>query len=510
MAIKPPSFYSENNDDNNKKQEEQPSTSFDDGLPEFDEEDLSLELPTDENEEHIHEDFFNDDNEDLNHVEPQDDFIIQEPQPIIEPTPETTTLEPETNNTTISTNAEEKTNPNQTIEEETTPTQKKEAKNKKKKNKKRFKEGDFVDEKNKKLKPFGSTRKKLKTKDFDERKNKRQKALIIQIAVFSILFLIAGLGLKNAFFPPEYISSKEITQLVKTETNNKNYPLDKAEGFAKEFAKTYFIINDKQDLTSILSYYYDGEINSSSFSGNLSSTSQYKQTLLIGPNTYKKTALTPNVGNFVMGAYIKPEIIPETNIITDPNNPEQLPTPEVEEQSPFWMFISINVYYDKNADSFAITKDSPTIVPPVEVVNNGRIPNDKPLGNGETSNDLDDEVSATVIGFIKGYAVSSVKEHSAVDQYITDNTDITLIRGFNRSFEISGSEQNQEQISFEAYLTDNPNIVKVKAQVSWIKKINEETSSAFKSQYVLTLTKQANNKYLVSKFSPYYYVPEEN
>ena len=346
----------------------------------------------------------------------------------------------------------------------------------------------FIDEKNEKLKPFGRKR-AAKVSEFDQRKNMRQKARFIQMGVIGFLVVLVGLGLKNAFFPPATLSENDVVGIVQSETGTFGFPVARGGAFAKDFMQAYLTIDNSSPATKALndqalSYFYTGGSGEGEAPTRVVG-SEVKQTILYGPTIYDSKEVTAYSAIYTIGSLV--------NVTT------QGAPPAVDGSTAKWMFYSVNVYYDAKTDGFYITPASPVVVPNLEVKAPTNLPEPLPLGTGQSDSTLTDNVRSLVYGFIDGYAKSSPSDHSKIDQYILPNPDASLLKGLNNTYKLAGPPESA--IQYEAYPTDDPKVAKVRVKVTW--RIGDATNYVDNdSTYVMTLNKQDNGTYLVSKFAP--------
>lgn len=368
----------------------------------------------------------------------------------------------------------------------------------------------FIDPQKRILRPFGSKEKqtgkrKLKTSDFDPRKNIERKANLVRRTVILLLMGILGVAIFQALFPPKPLTPQEVAQISAQQAGMTGYPLDSAEGFATDFMKAYLTVNNSEELDQILNYYYTGNFSEggrSSQGDTRSASSSFNQKIITGPTVYKAESLTDSSGTFIIGAVTQAAPIEDGKV---QEVPEDDSTAEL-------TFFSVNVYWDSEKDAFAITPDSPTVVPASEVEESSEIPASADLGTGRSDSDLNDSVDSIVRGFISGYATSSPEDHSAMDQYIVSDAEPELKNGLNDRYALPDANQN---VSFEAYPVEGENEketneVKVKVTVDWEDTVGDPEERGggkvtYTSNYVMTLEKQSNGKYLVSKFAPLYY-----
>lgn len=349
----------------------------------------------------------------------------------------------------------------------------------------------FIDEKNLTLEPFGGKR-KVRVNDLDGRKNLRKRSQIVQYIVIGLVLLMVGFSFKSAFFPPESLTADEVATIVAETAGVSDFPVEAGKSFATDFMKAYLTVNGDAISKEALGYYYNGSLAAAD-SPNRSTTPGFKQSVVYGPAVYESKALTPYSARYTVGALVKPEST-KTEAPADGSTAK-------------WTYFNVNVYYDAVSKNFSITPDSPSVIPAVEVGDPSKIPTAKELGTGALDKAVADSLKSVIQGFIKGYAVSSPTDHSNLDQYIAADADASLQKGLAKAFTLAGTEN--DAILYQAYSTADPNEIKVAVTVNWRDSLGTEkdiNKLEYKSNYVMTLQKQANEKYLVSKFAPQYYV----
>lgn len=352
----------------------------------------------------------------------------------------------------------------------------------------------FIDEENLTLEPFGGKR-KVRVNDLDGRKNLRKRSQIVQYIVVGLVLLMVGFSIKSAFFPQESLTADEVATIVAETAGVSDFPVEAGKAFASDFMKAYLTVNGDALSKEALGYYYNGSLAAAD-SPNRSTSPGFKQTVVYGPTVYDSKALTPYSARYTVGALVKPEAVrgeaPADN------------------SSAKWTYFNVNVYYDSASKNLSITPDSPSVIPAVEVGDPNKIPAAKELGTGVLDKAVSDSLKSVIQGFIKGYAVSSPTDHSNLDQYIAADADASLQKGLAKAFTLAGTEN--DAILYQAFSTADPNVIKVAVTVNWRDSIGSEKDSnklEYKSNYVMTLQKQTNEKYLVSKFAPQYYVKSD-
>lgn len=361
-----------------------------------------------------------------------------------------------------------------------------------------------IDPKSKKLLPFGGTKKKtLRVNNLEPRRNLRREQTIARYAVLGLAAIVAVAAVKTAVFPPESLSKTEVAQIAQQTTGFSNFPVESGRGFATDFMRAYLTIDPNSPSSDVLNYYYTGAMeskssgSSSSSKSNRTATGSYNQNIIYGPTVYSARGITDNSGSYTIGALVQPKTVTNNG------------SGETTDADPQWMFFNVNVYYDDASQSFAITPESPSVIPATQVKSPDEIPAPAPLGTGKASDELKDDTSSTVNGFIQGYMTSTPADHSALDQYIVSNPDASLRKGLGGKYQLSKSSN---AIDYEAFPVEDTNEVKVRVNVMWVASpdgsAKSESRAQFTSTYIMTLERQGDGRYLVSKFAPEYYVSD--
>lgn len=348
----------------------------------------------------------------------------------------------------------------------------------------------FIDDEKLELEPFGGKR-KVRVNDLDGRKNIRQRSQIVQYITIGLVVIIVGFGVKNSFFPEKSLTADEVATIAAETANISSFPVEAGKAFASDFMKAYLTVNGDALSKEALGYYYNGTLVAAD-SPNRSATPSFKQSIVYGPTVYESVGLTPYSARYTIGALVKPE--------------SAKGAAPADGSTAKWTYFNVNVFYDKDSKNFSITPDSPSLVPAVEVGDPNKVPLAKELGT-EVDQPIAVGLKSIVQGFIKGYAVSSPTDHASLDQYILSNSDVSLQKGLAKAFTLAGNPD--DAIQYRAFSTSNPGEIKVAVTVNWRDQIGADadiTKLEYKSNYVMTLQKQANDKYLVSKFAPQYFV----
>ena len=175
----------------------------------------------------------------------------------------------------------------------------------------------------------------------------------------------------------------------------------------------------------------------------------------------------------------------------------------------------MNVFWDEKMNGFAIA-GTPTLMPSTNVIPSNNVPKAKALGKLDST--ATNKVQGTVTNFMKAYATSSPEDYTSLQQYVTANADASLKTGMRGKFTFGNTSSSKGGISVEAYLPEGSNsddVLTVKTTVDWVDAIESATSEqatqpriTYQSTYILTMVKQADGKYQVSKMTPEIYTPD--
>lgn len=366
--------------------------------------------------------------------------------------------------------------------------------NKRKKIQKRgYTDDTFIDEKTQKLKPFGSGRRKAKVGEFDKRKNLRARSKIVQWVFIVLMIILVLLGLKNALVPPATLEEDEVAAIYTQLSGETDFPVERGKGFATDFMAAYLTI-DPQDQVAIrsLGYFYSGNMNSQPPASSRVVTSDFRQRVVHGPTVYDSKGLTDYSARYTIGALVEAET-------TESSAPQ-------DGSSARWAFFNVNVYWDAEIDSFTITPNSPTVVAPLEVGLSSDLPRIADPGSDSSDNRLTEDVRSVVLGYIRGYAISSLENHVELEQYVIPDPPPELVAGLDKRYTLD--EDSSRSVTMLAYPGATENDLRVEAEVRWIDSVDPLNKAEYTSTYLMSLEKQANGQYLVSRFVPRYYVKE--
>lgn len=351
---------------------------------------------------------------------------------------------------------------------------------------------NYLDEKNMLLKPFGRKRPKKDVSEFDARKNRQKKTAIVQFIFLALVALLVGSGLKNAIIPPDEMTQEEVQSIVDKSMGETGFPISQGAGFAQDFMKAYLAIDPANRIsTRALGYFYTGSLAEDPSQLNRSTSATFKQTVLYGPTLYNSRAVSPTSGSFVFGALVQPES-------ADFKAP-------ADGSAAKWSFFTVNVFYDKATGGMYVTGDSPSVTPATAVANARSVPRPDVLGTEDAPDEVLSAVAPTINGYVRGYAKATAQSNEELRQYVIPNPTPDLLNGLGGRYTLP--EDDTTAITYEVFATANPSEVKAKVVVNWTDEVSAGVASTYTSTYAMTLQKQSNGMYLVSKFAPYLYVP---
>ena len=365
------------------------------------------------------------------------------------------------------------------------------------------------------LKPFDSDRKTkrkktVSTKDFDARRNLAKRENRIRTGVVVILVSVLGLAIYQTVVPKHIPDEAEIKAIAQQAVNKTKFPASRAKVFAENYVSSYVRINADEDSNKLLNYYTTGsdEKNSVNSSGR-SHSGQVTQYDIVSAKADDGISLGDNSGSFLVTAYVRPSITKQ-----DANTlKEKTATEKMDEGK--WVSFRVNVFWDETTNGFAIA-GTPTLMPSTNVIPSNNVPKAKALGKLDST--ATNKVQGTVTNFMKAYATSSPEDYTSLQQYVTANADASLKTGMRGKFTFGNTSSSKGGISVEAYLPEGSNsddVLTVKTTVDWVDAIESATSDqatqpriTYQSTYILTMVKQADGKYQVSKMTPEIYTPD--
>lgn len=359
-------------------------------------------------------------------------------------------------------------------------------------------EPKFIDKKKKRLIPFGGKKSKkkrfVKSSDFDDRKNKLAKTKIMQFGIIIFALLLFAIGLKNTFAPSHVYTDDQIRQFAAEGAGQTGFPAERGRFFVENFMESYLSLDKTNpSLMKELSHYYgEGELSNSGYSGlNMDWNHDTKQKVLVLPKVTNVELLSDYSAQYEISAYV---------------SSTEGKKSEGKELAGRWLTFSVNLFYNDEDDSLAITQDSPTIIPNKNIAQHTSVPEAKALGNGEINTEILPAISPTIDGFIESFAKASIESHNSVIQYIDDEDDISLYDGFGGAVELAGDPENsiQKVVYNEG---EEGNQFEVDVTVSWIDSstVDKAAKIEYTSRYQMSIRANSEGKFSVTRFVPFTY-----
>lgn len=355
-------------------------------------------------------------------------------------------------------------------------------------------EKEYIDRKKKRIIPFGGSRskvtKKFGTKDYDKRVNRITIVKIIRIVVVLFMLGLFVLGLKNTFLPEQIYTPEEIEQIALLSVGNTGFPLERGSAFVEEFFTYYLQTNPDttQAQSDSLSKFLkgntgnkDGVVNTKPLKIKFLNKRETPQKIIAGPYVFQAVSSTENIGFYKVTALV-------SSNPTDPNESH-------------WVSFSINLYYDTEKGVLSIA-DPPSIIPPYRhSFVSEYVPEENKRGNGTAYEGDMEMFNATIDGYIKAYANSSLTNNKDILQYVIPKPDSGLYSGFDGTVKLADGDNS---ISKTIWLTDNPNEYVADVKVDWVD-VNSEDTISYRSRYTITLVKNDEGVLLVKNNIPYLY-----
>lgn len=372
---------------------------------------------------------------------------------------------------------------------------------------------NFVNKKQKKLLPFGGsksdkeknqkyrkTKKNDNTSLVDSRIDRRTKAKIIRNLILIFCLLAVCFGLYNAFRPPKGVTQTDVDAAISQALVDSTFPMDRGKAFAEDFMAAYLSISPgaaASGVDPILNYYYTGSLSNDA----AQSTTQLKQvdgnftqTVVVPPKVFKVVPVEQNSASFEIGAVVQS------------SNGQQTPDGTTTQK---WVFYSVNVYYNPKADSLAVTKDSPILIPNFKTGVSVDIPEEKLPGTGTEDQALKSEISPTINAFMEEFGKSSPDSHAGLDQYLIKGakSGAELVKGLDGKFVLAGAPG--DAVQFTAYrLTEKSTTeAALDVNVKWQDASSVQGAGVvYQSRYYVVMEKQPNGQWLVSTMTPKHYL----
>lgn len=363
---------------------------------------------------------------------------------------------------------------------------------------------NFVNEKKKELEPFGGKKSgKAYISDVDRRANLRKKATFVQFGVLGLLALTVGFGFKNAIFPAPTLSNEEVVQIIDDQTGNTGFPSQRGEGFATDFMSAWAQRDDSPIRAAALANFYGGE--EATDGETMLELGEFRQEVVYGPTVYEVNPISLWSENYIIGVGVS---------VSDTMTGVPLEIGEEGEPNIQWRYFSVDVYWDNEADTMAITPGSPSLVPPYEIAGRSEMPPATMPGSGAEDAALTEASRTTVEGFMSGYVNASSENTSPIDQYITEGIEpdpVYLTKGMDNAVELDG--EVSDAVTHTVYRIDaeDDSYVAAVVNVRWRDSSagGEETGVTYQSTYNMRLMQEAEGRWTVTGFWPLYYVPGE-
>lgn len=355
----------------------------------------------------------------------------------------------------------------------------------------------FIDEKNMRLKPFGrTTGRRARVGEFDSRKNLRQRSKMVQWVVIGLLLILVLLGIKNSLLPPASLSKAEVETIVAESMGDQGFPLTWGAGFAQDFLQAYLTQSSDPNAKTVLEYFYGG-VEGGGGGANITNSYYLKQTIVSGPTLYNMRARGPSSANYVFAV-----LLDSSSTYADDAEAMEEATRNGKAKTTYF---NVNVYYNAEGDYFVVDPESPTVTSPVTSGGSKNLPDSDLALRDTASQEEMDAARPVVVGFMKGYAVSTPVDHINLDQYIVPDPPAALLQGLGKRYQLSGADE--QGVQFTLYTTEVPGVLEAEVKVTWREQISSTVYQDIPSVYLMTLEKQANGKYLVSNFTPKYFFP---
>lgn len=355
----------------------------------------------------------------------------------------------------------------------------------------------FVDKKNKKVIPLGGkkSKRKVKSSEFDDRKNTLATTKILRLVIMIIISGLFIFGLKNTFFPSHVYTENQIRSFAQAGAGQTGFPQERGTAFVESFMEAYLTFDrEKPELNEILNYYY-GEDNFASLSPQqlrIDKGINAKQHIIIAPQVYEADLLTEYSALYKVSTFV-----------SNTDNEESIGN----RSAGRWVSFAINVYYDKETEGMAITKDSPSVIPTYRILKQTSVPTESTIGNGKVNTEILPALTPTINEFVKAYAEASIASHESILQYIDDKQDINLYDGFGGSVTLDGSPS--QAIQKTVYDSDD-GLYRVDLNITWVDNVasTDDKKIEYISRYIMRIKPIGDGKYLVTSFKPFSYIAQ--
>lgn len=343
-------------------------------------------------------------------------------------------------------------------------------------------------------------------------------ARIWRYVIVGLLVVFVVLSGKNALIPPKSMSAAQVQQIALQATGNTGFPMAEGAGIAQAFAQAYVPISGDSGATAVLSNFYTGQKFDPSGSNAISgitptSNGSITQQIKSGPFVFSELPVDSKSANFVVGMLVYQTL-----------DGDVLLTGEGGQKVNYkWLYLNIGVVYDPVKKTFAIDKNSPTVVSKPDMKASSDLENAKAPGSGKTDDDVTQHAKDSVINFMKAWGQS---DKSALTTLVTKNHTANTMNGLGGTYTLSDDSSG---LQFEAYgKPAGDSYYRGLVTVKWVDKItsdqikatkeavgkgsevnaNQENTVTYTSKYLLKIAKSDDGKYLIQDILPYYYFPD--
>lgn len=368
-----------------------------------------------------------------------------------------------------------------------------------------------------------------------------KKAKTMRLFVIATCVLLVVGGTVSMFMPRKTLTTAEVTSIAQQVSNNTGFPLGDGAGIAQQFIKVYAETTGDYVLRNqMLSIYYngvattgadvttdgqatdqnggsqggEGDVQDGSTNGNIppasgsdnaslnamsASSDAVKQAIVYGPYVYTQKALTKNSGQYTIGV-----VVYRTS--GDKNNPQ----PVKDEKGNIIykrMFFDVGVYWDDKTQKYAITPDSPTLVPETSMIARAAAPKEVPIGDGNVDKDLADSSMDSLIGdYMTAWAASKT---SSIENLTTQDATPNAKIGLGGSVKLNGGVGQGVQYKVYDPVAGVDDLYRVEADVKWMDALDEQSKEwlGYTSTYIIYLRK-SGSKFLVYDIKPKAYAPD--
>lgn len=335
------------------------------------------------------------------------------------------------------------------------------------------------------------------------------------IGLLAVLVMLSG---KNALIPPKSMSEAQIQQIAMQATGNTGFPMAEGAAIAQAFAQAYVPISGDSGASAVLSNFYTGQrfdpSGSNAVSGitPVSSGGSITQQIKSGPFVFSETPVDSKTANYVVGMLIYQTLDGDALLAEGSQNVNYK-----------WLYLNIGVVYDPDAKTFAIDRNSPTIVAEPDMKASSDLESAKEPGDGAEDDEVTKDANDTVVNFMKAWGKSDT---SALNTLVSKDHTVNAMNGLDGIYTL-GDNAN---IQFKAYgkpagdsyyrglvtvqwvdriTSDQINATKQAAGKSAEANAQQEDTVTYSSTYLLKIAKTDDGKYLIQDIHPYYYFPND-